>query len=85
MLLLFNTTRTTSGPLSTGATIAMDGGVAAAVAVQHNARTHFQKFRFAREVREVIGMCGMYTHLSAQLERLGFRSQMPCHWMSADT
>ena len=28
MLLLFNTTRTTSGPPSTGAAIAMDGGVA---------------------------------------------------------
>ena len=28
LLLLFNTTRTTSGPPSTGAAIAMDGGVA---------------------------------------------------------
>ena len=82
MLLLFNTTRTTSGPPSTGAAIAMDGGVAAAVAVQHNARTHFQKFRFAREVREVIGMCGMDTHLSTA-RTAGL--QMPCHWMSADT
>ena len=41
LLLLFNTTRTTSGPPSTGAAIAMDGGVAAKLLLLLNTtRTH---------------------------------------------
>ena len=36
LLLLFNTTRTTSGPPSTGAAIAMDGGVAVLVLLLFN-------------------------------------------------
>ena len=40
LLLLFNTTRTTSGPPSTGATIAMDGGVAVLLLLFNTTRAH---------------------------------------------
>ena len=47
LLLLFNTTRTTSGPPSTGAAIAMDGGVAdtqPAITQAVSRRPHFKQW-----------------------------------------